>query len=181
MVPGTEAGLQVRRAQGNRLEAQAGAPVVPGEEEPVPERTPVLREIRRANARTIADVQRLFPQAKLSRPQARDLLNKAFPEAVYGIYEKPEELAGIIDRIRLQEARTPEEIQSVLPGITPEQAKAYRDLAYPNAVYGVFESKVPGTAIDGGVAAKIALELASEGRRRKGYNSCSLRPVWILP
>lgn len=57
---------------------QRQRPVMP--ETVAEEQVPMLREIRDADAKTIRQIQELFPKAQLTREQARELRNQAFPE-----------------------------------------------------------------------------------------------------
>lgn len=97
-------------------EAKGGAGVAKpkGEEPVVPETPPepgqgesAVATVRRAGARTIREIQELFPKAELNREQARELRDLAFPKE-----EKPSppEVPDAIQR----------ESQKVLPAL-PEQ------------------------------------------------------------
>lgn len=92
--------LQEARAKAfdelQRQKKQAERPVVP--ETPAEERESVVDEIRRNEARTIREIQQLFPKSELSREQARELRNAAWgkPDTyvaqAYGAVTKEQEL-----------------------------------------------------------------------------------------
>lgn len=102
----------------------------------------VIEEIQGAGARTIADIQRLFPQAKLNREAARRLRDQAWPEqAAEGrMQEQSLQQSLINERSALEriENKTQADLDRMAQlDVQIEQAKKGQYAVYPEATQPV--------------------------------------------
>ncbi len=110
-------------------------PVVPGT--PAEPRETSIATIRRAQAKTIAQIQQLFPKAQLSREQARALRNTAWgiPEpptpSTHAIHEKAEEVLRPV-----QQPSIPQEGAGQVPANEPGPPTGARGGPIPGAQAG---------------------------------------------
>ena len=111
------AGIPFRGIPSEMVQGKRVKPTVPGEDEPVETRETELDNIRRAQAKTIAQIQQLLSKSNLSREQARFLRNMA-----WGI--TPAKPAG--EPVTAPTVQTPPKPQKpvVAPVVTPQKPSA---------------------------------------------------------
>lgn len=97
----------------------------------------VSEEIRNNAAKTVADIQRLFPNANLSREQARALRNTAYPNAVFGVNEAGTDLlsnkgAGQPQTVQPPEQRPVPPIMASSDEVKPQEPPSQPTIPNPN-------------------------------------------------